>query len=36
MCMCLQTGGNLGVKLKLVFYMCHDKIIQKTTAGILF
>jgi len=34
-CVCLQTGGNLGVKLKLVFYMGHDKMIQKTVAGYL-
>jgi hypothetical protein len=34
-CVCLQTGGNLVVRLKLVFYMDHDKIIQKTPAGNL-
>jgi hypothetical protein len=35
-CVCLrQSGGNLGVKMKLVFYMCHDKMIQKTVAGNL-
>jgi hypothetical protein len=32
MYVCLQTGGSLGVKLKLVFCMDHDKMIQKTPA----
>ena len=32
---CLQTGVNFGVKLKLVFCKGHGKMIQKTVAGNL-